>query len=166
MISLYGEQEIALNRYFILVLVAVLSLAPFIYMLLVSFMSLGEATNIKIFFPSELRFENYGTAWQQARFSIYFFNSVIVTLTTLVGQLVICSLAGYAFAVIKIRGHQVAFILVLITLMGPESVLISPLYQIILGRVLPIEFLNSLTILILLSSFFVLVYVMVCLLSN
>ena len=166
MIGLYGQKETVLNRYFILVLVAVLSLAPFIYMLLVSFMSLGEATNIKIFIPSELRFENYGTAWQQARFSNYFFNSVIVTLTTLVGQLVICSLAGYAFAVIKIRGHQVAFILVLVTLMVPESVLISPLYQIILGRVVPIEFLNSLTILILSSSFFVLVYVMVCLLSN
>ena len=66
----------AFNRYIILIIVAVLSLAPFIYMLLVSFMTLGEATNIKILLPSELRFENYAKAWEQARFSNYFFNSV------------------------------------------------------------------------------------------
>ena len=122
----YRNQENVLNRYFILMLVAVLSLAPFIYMVLVSFMSLGEATNIRILLPSELRFENYAKAWQQARFSNYFFNSVLVTLSTLIGQLVICSLAGYAFAVIRFRGHQIVFMLVLITLMVPESVLISP----------------------------------------
>ena len=44
----YRNQEMAFNRYIILIIVAVLSLAPFIYMLLVSFMTLGEATNIKI----------------------------------------------------------------------------------------------------------------------
>ena len=51
----YRNQEMAFNRYIILIIVAVLSLAPFIYMLLVSFMTLGEATNIKILLPSELR---------------------------------------------------------------------------------------------------------------
>ena len=138
----YRNQEMTFNRYIILIIVAVLSLAPFIYMLLVSFMTLGEATNIKILLPSELRFENYAKAWEQARFSNYFFNSVLVTLSTLIGQLVICSLAGYAFAVIRFRGHQFVFILVLITLMVPESVLISPLYQIILGRIIPMVFLT------------------------
>ena len=148
------DKEIPLNRYFILFMVTVLSVAPFIYMLLVSFMNLGEATNIKILLPSELRFENYSVAWEQARFSNYFLNSVIVTLTTLVGQLVICSLAGYAFAAFKMRGHKFAFILVLITLMVPESVLISPLYQIILGRVVPIGLLNSFTIFIIFNKIF------------
>ena len=47
----YRNQEMAFNRYIILIIVAVLSLAPFIYMLLVSFMTLGEATNIKILLP-------------------------------------------------------------------------------------------------------------------
>jgi len=162
----YRNQENVLNRYFILMLVAVLSLAPFIYMVLVSFMSLGEATNIRILLPSELRFENYAKAWQQARFSNYFFNSVLVTLSTLICQLVICSLAGYAFAVIRFRGHQIVFMLVLITLMVPESVLISPLYQIILGRIVPIGFLNAFSIMILCSSFLILIYVMICLLNN
>ena len=64
----YRNQEMAFNRYIILIIVAVLSLAPFIFMLLVSFMTLGEATNIKILLPSELRFENYAKAWEQARF--------------------------------------------------------------------------------------------------
>ena len=162
----FRNQEKVLNRYLILIVVAVLSLAPFIYMVLVSFMSLGEATNIRILIPSEIRFENYAKAWQQARFSNYFFNSVLVTLSTLIGQLVICSLAGYAFAVIRFRGHQVVFMLVLITLMVPESVLISPLYQIILGRIVPIEILNAFSIMIICSSFLILVYTSICLLNN
>ncbi len=162
----YRNQEMAFNRYIILIIVAVLSLAPFIYMLLVSFMTLGEATNIKILLPSELRFENYAKAWEQARFSNYFFNSVLVTLSTLIGQLVICSLAGFAFAFIRFKGHQFVFILVLITLMVPESVLISPLYQIILGRIIPMGFLNAFSIMILASSLLILVYVVICLMNN
>ena len=121
---------------------------------------------ICIFVLDQQRFENYAKAWEQARFSNYFFNSVLVTLSTLIGQLVICSLAGYAFAVIRFKGHQFVFILVLITLMVPESVLISPLYQIILGRIIPMGFLNAFSIMILSSSLLILVYVVICLMNN
>ena len=140
--------EGAYGRYLILIMVTVVSLIPFVYMVLVSFMSLGEAINTRILIPSELRLENYGVAWKQARFSNYLTNSIIVTIITALGQLIICSLAGYAFAAINVRGRNVMFILVLGTLMVPEAVLIAPLYQVILGRVLPIEVLNSISILI------------------
>ena len=140
--------EGAYGRYTILIIVTIVSLIPFVYMVFVSFMSLGEAINTRILIPSELRFENYGVAWKQARFSNYLTNSIIVTTITALGQLIICSLAGYAFAAINVRGRNVMFVLVLATLMVPEAVLIAPLYQVILGRVLPIEILNSITILI------------------
>jgi multiple sugar transport system permease protein len=138
----------AYGRYAILIITAVISLVPFVYMVSVSFMSLGEAINTKILFPSELRFENYGLAWEQARFSSYLANSIIVTLITALGQLIICSLAGYAFALIDTPGRNAMFVIVLITLMVPEAVLIAPLYQVILGRVFPISLLNGVTFVI------------------
>ncbi|MFP6716754.1 MAG: carbohydrate ABC transporter permease, partial [Alphaproteobacteria bacterium] len=140
--------EAAYGRYTILIIATIVSLVPFVYMVLVSFMSLGEAINTRILIPSELRLENYGVAWKQARFSNYLTNSIIVTTATALGQLIICSLAGYAFAAINVRGRNVMFILVLATLMVPDAVLIAPLYQVILGRLLPIAVLNSITVLI------------------
>ena len=71
--------EGAYGRYTILIVVTIVSLIPFVYMVLVSFMSLGEAINTRILVPSELRFENYGVAWKQARFSNYLVNSIVVT---------------------------------------------------------------------------------------
>ena len=50
--------------------------------------------------------------------------------------------------------------------MVPESVLISPLYQIILGRIIPMGFLNAFSIMILASSLLILVYVVICLINN
>ena len=138
----------AYGRYGILFATALISLIPFVYMVSVSFMSLGEAVNTRTLFPSELRFENYMLAWEQARCSRYLFNSVTVTIVTALAQLVICSLAGYAFALIETPGRQAMFVLVLITLMVPEAVLIAPLYQVILGRVFPMSALNGLTIIV------------------
>ena len=136
----------AYGRYLILIMTAIISVIPFIYMTSVSFMSLGEAINTRVLFPSKLRFENYVLAWEQARFSSYLVNSVIVTVVTALGQLIICSLAGYAFALVETPGRKAMFVLVLITLMVPEAVLIAPLYQVILGRVFPISILNGLAV--------------------
>jgi ABC-type glycerol-3-phosphate transport system permease component len=139
----------AYGRYVVLTLTAIVSLIPFVYMVSVSFMSLGEAINTRILLPSELRFENYQLAWEEARFSRYLMNSIIVTIATAIGQLIVCSLAGYAFAASNIPGGKFLFILVLVTLMVPEAVLIAPLYQVILGRIFPMPILNLVTVSIL-----------------
>lgn len=154
------------GRYTILIVASIISLVPFAYMLLVSLMSLGEAINTQIRFPSEFRFENYRLAWEQARFSHYLTNSVVVTAITVVAQLVVCSLAGYAFAAIDIRGRNLMFVFVLVTLMIPEAVLIAPLYQIILGRVFSIGILNVVTTLTLILCLTVWFTVLVSFLNN
>ena len=165
MMTSFKFLEFPFGRYSTLIIVAVLSLLPFFYMISVSFMSLGEAINTQIILPSEIRVGNYSLAWDQAKFSNYFMNSVIITVCTVLGQLIICSLAGYAFAVINISGRQLVFILVLVTLMVPEAVLISPLYQIILGRIIPIEFMNIITLAMISLVLFIWIYT-VCVLVN
>ena len=154
------------GRYAILIVTAILSLLPFIYMLSVSFMTLGEALNTQIYWPGALRWENYVIAWDQARFSAYLLNSVIVTVGTVGGQLILCALAGYAFAQVSFRGRDVFFLLVLATLMVPESVLISPLYQIILGRVLPMWMLQALAATMVAVSLVILAYFIVAMINT
>jgi len=130
--------------YVILIFGAFLSLIPFIWMISTSLMSLGEALGVA-FFPSELHFENYVTAWQRARFSEYFFNSIRITTITLLGEVTFSVLAAYAFARIKFPGRDFLFGVLLSTMMIPAMVNIIPNFLTVtwLGRIGPIKWINN-----------------------
>ncbi|MEZ4676277.1 MAG: carbohydrate ABC transporter permease [Caldilineaceae bacterium] len=66
-------------------------------------MNLTEATSGQ-FLPSQLHWENYVEAWQDAKFSLYFMNSVRITLIATTGEVVFGSLAAYAFARMEFPG--------------------------------------------------------------
>jgi len=130
--------------YAFLILGVVISITPFVWMVLTSLMSLGEAQGIR-WIPSELHFVNYANAWQEAAFSEYFVNSVILTLITLSGELTFSILAAYAFARIKFPGRDAIFGLLLSTIMIPAMVNIIPNFLTVtwLGRIGPIKWINN-----------------------
>ncbi|MBL7164476.1 MAG: carbohydrate ABC transporter permease [Anaerolineales bacterium] len=130
--------------YTFLILGVVISITPFVWMVLTSLMTLGEAQGIR-WIPTELHFENYVEAWQEATFSEYFTNSVIITLITLSGELTFCILAAYAFARIKFPGRDAIFALLLSTIMIPAMVSIIPNFLTVtwLGRIGPIKWINN-----------------------
>jgi multiple sugar transport system permease protein len=68
---------------------------------------------------------------RDAPFGRWFANPLIVTVASVIGNLLFCSLAGYAFASIKFFGREVVFILVLATLMIPFQVIIIPTFLIV-----------------------------------
>lgn len=70
----------------------------------------------------------YGEVWNAGPFDRYFLNSVIVAAVVLAGNLVFCTMAGYAFARYHIRGGKLLFLLVLSTIMLPKQVILVPLY--------------------------------------
>jgi ABC-type glycerol-3-phosphate transport system permease component len=107
-------------------------------------MSLGEAQGIR-WIPSELHFENYVNAWNEAKFSEYFLNSVIITIITLAGELTFSVLAAYAFARIKFPGRDAIFGVMLSTMMIPAMVNIIPNFLTVtwLGRIGPIPWINN-----------------------
>ena len=70
----------------------------------------------------------YGEVWQSGPFDRYFVNSFVVAAIVLVGNLVFCTMAGYAFARYRIRGGKFVFLLVLSTIMLPKQVILVPLY--------------------------------------
>ncbi len=130
--------------YTILTLGAILAIVPFLWMISSSLMNLTEATG-RVLVPSTPQWDNYRQAWEDANFKDYFFNSVIVAVITISGQLVFCTLAGYAFARIKFPAKNFLFTLMLATLMIPEAVTWIPNFITVvwLGRVGPIPWINN-----------------------
>jgi ABC-type glycerol-3-phosphate transport system permease component len=84
-------------------------------------------------------------AWEDAKFSEYFVNSVIVTAITVSGQLVFCTLAAYAFARMEFPGKNFLFTLLLSTLMLPDALTWIPNFITVtwLGRISSIAWINN-----------------------
>lgn len=123
--------------YFILIFSALISMFPFFWMISTSLMTLGETINKKLL-PEIPQWVNFVDAWEQASFSKYFMNSVLITLGTLTGLLITSILAGYAFGRIEFKGKDLIFGMFLATMMIPESVTIIPNLLMIRGNILPL----------------------------
>jgi ABC-type glycerol-3-phosphate transport system permease component len=117
---------------------------PFVWMVLASFMSLGEALASRLW-PSTWHPENYIDAWTGAQFSHYLLNSVIITAITLAGELTFSVLAAYAFARLEFPGRNAIFALLLASMMIPGMVTMIPNLLTVtwLGRVGPIAWIDN-----------------------
>jgi len=73
---------------------------------------------------------NFTTGWTSlgSPFSVYLLNSAIVVLGSIVGNLVSCSMAAYAFARLRFQGKRVLFGTMLVTIMLPFHVVVVPQY--------------------------------------
>ncbi|WP_418274955.1 carbohydrate ABC transporter permease [Isoptericola jiangsuensis] len=80
--------------------------------------------------PTEIDLTNYSEGWTALLhpFHHYLLNSAIVVLGSVLGNLVSCSMAAYAFARLKFRGRPIWFAIMLMTIMLPIHVIIVPQY--------------------------------------
>lgn len=81
--------------------------------------------------PSEWHLENYIEAWEAARFSIYFRNSVIVATGGTILTIAVCAMAAYVFAKLRFRGRDVLFWVVLSSQMIPGIVTLIPSFLVV-----------------------------------
>ena len=111
---------------------ALMMIAPFLWMILTSLKTQQEAFQFPpTFWPENPSLETYRQLFTLVPFGRYFFNTLLVTAVTVVGQLLICSLAAYAFARLKFMGRDTIFLFYLATMMVPFQVTLIPLYLII-----------------------------------
>src|SRR5579875_1036427 len=81
--------------YVILILVAALMAAPFLWILSTSFKDAVSVYAVPPqWLPSPAVFDNYITAWQQIPFGNFYLNSLMIAGLTTIGQLITCSLAA------------------------------------------------------------------------
>ncbi len=111
---------------------ALLTVAPFIWMVLTSFKDINE---ILVYppklFPSVFHFENYVNAFAAAPFGRFYFNSVFVSITVVLGQVITCSLAAFAFARLQFWGRDVLFVIFLGSMMIPGQVTMIPSFMVL-----------------------------------
>ena len=100
---------------------------PFLWLLLTSVETQAEALHFPpLLTPHVLKFGNYIDALRAGPFGRWFLNSLIVAVVTVLANLVLCSLAGYAFARFRFLGRTALFAVILGTLMVPFQVTMIP----------------------------------------
>ena len=120
------------GSYLLLYGLALLTVAPFLWMVLTSFKDLQEIFAYPpTWWPERFTFDNYTDAFRAAPFGRFYFNSLLVAVVVTLGQLVTCSMAAYAFARMEFRGRDVLFYLFLGTMMVPAHVTMIPSFMIL-----------------------------------
>ena len=116
----------------VLVPASVVLAFPFLWLLVTSVETPAEALRFPpVLLPRVIRFANYGDALNSAPFVRFFINSAIVAVTTVACNLVLCSLAGYAFARFRFLGRTALFAVLMATLMVPFQVTMIPQFIIV-----------------------------------
>lgn len=115
--------------YLLLTLFLLIAILPLVAVMLTSFKTPAELNAGPFAVPQEWRWQNYVDAWNGARFSAYFRSSVIVVIPVVVISIVISTMAGYAFAMLRVPGEKVLLLLILLGLSIPTEAIIIPLWD-------------------------------------
>jgi sn-glycerol 3-phosphate transport system permease protein len=108
-------------------LLGLLWILPLVYAFWTAFHPAEFSTRFELTAP--LTLENFERAWVAAPFARYFLNTVMLVTMVLIGQLVLVTLAAYAFARFEFPGRNLLFALVLVQLMVMPDVLIVENYR-------------------------------------
>ncbi|MGP9581075.1 carbohydrate ABC transporter permease [Brachybacterium sp. AOP42-C2-15] len=113
-------------KYFMLILISIFTAFPFYVMLVLAFRSPGPVPFPGALIPAELSLESIRSALSNESIFSWAFNTTVYALVSVVGVLLLASMAGYAFAKMKFRGKEVAFWIVLVTLLIPYHIALIP----------------------------------------
>jgi multiple sugar transport system permease protein len=129
------------SRYFRLhlplVLYLLFTLIPFYWMLVFAFRPAGQTSLV----PWPITFEHFDTVWNGIGFGLFFQNSLIIGVGTMIVVTVFALMGGYALARFKFRGQRVFLLALLCTQFIPGAMMLIPLFVIFKSAGL----LNSLT---------------------
>ena len=107
---------------------------PLIWMVFSSFKESSLVlSTVGQLFPSEWRVDNYVNGWSGfggTTFSTFFVNSFIVTILTVIGNVIASAMAAYGFSRVNFKGRGLWFVCMMVTMMVPSQVLVVPQYVI------------------------------------
>ena len=119
----------------ILVIFSIIMMVPFLWMILTSFNSVTEATQVNPFviFPSVWKTDAFSTVWNNMNFLLLYKNTLLLIFWRVVCAVLTATLAGYAFGRLEFKGKNVMFSLVLFQMMIPAQIFIIPQYLMVSG---------------------------------
>ena len=116
--------------YVVMLAIIVSSVVPFVYMFLMSFKSTINAYDFD-FSLEKMSLIQYKKIFALNGFERYIFNSVYVAVVGVILTVIVCSLAGYAFAKLNFKGNDKLFLFLILTMIVPSEVIIVPLFLIV-----------------------------------
>jgi len=119
--------------YAILLLIAFILCYPLLWMVLASFKTNAEIYSAANLLPKEFKFDAFSDGWKGVgsnTFTRFYTNSFLLVIPTALFTITTSMLVAYGFARFEFRGKKILFILLLSTLMLPNSILIIPRYTI------------------------------------
>ena len=118
--------------YLLLLIGIILLVGPFIWMILGSIKTTGELRQVPpTLLPQNPTLNNYAELFDRLSFARFFFNSAVVAAAVTAGNVVFCSMLGYALAKLQFPGKRILFAVVLGTLMVPAIVTFMPLFVLV-----------------------------------
>lgn len=113
-----------------LIVIALGMVVPFIWMVLTSFKTVTESTQMNpfSFLPKEWQFNNYTEVIRSNNFVILYFNTIMMMLWRIISSTLFSAMAAYAFARLKFPGRNLLFGLVLFQMMVPPQLFVIPQY--------------------------------------
>lgn len=117
-------------KHILLIATGFLMIYPLLWMLVSSFRPTDEIFRDTSLIPKGITLGNYTYGWSALNqpFGHYLINSGIVVLGCIIGNVLSCSLAAYAFARLKFTGRTILFAIMLLTIMIPYHVVLVPQY--------------------------------------
>ena len=112
----------------LLVILAALFLFPFVWMLCTSLKTEAGIADYKQFFPWPVSFRAFEKGWKGGKFLIYIWNTVKIAGLCVIGTVCSCSLVGFGFAKFQSKAKNILFLVLLATMMVPQTVTLIPMY--------------------------------------
>jgi len=128
-----GVRTRRLVAYAFLIAYALLMIVPFAWSVSTSFKTNSDAVRQLTFMPNPVSLEGWQTAFNELDPALprLFFNSTLIAGAVTLTNVVLGSMAGYAFARLRFPGRELLFIMVLGTMMIPDQLRLVPIYQIL-----------------------------------
>ena len=123
-----GKTILDILAYALLIVGALTMLLPFVWMVSVSLRLPAEQFSRSIV-PSPVTFQNYLDLFNDLpdqAFLYLTFNSFKISILTVIGQVLTCAMAAFVFAIVKFKGRDLLFALLIATLMIPSQVSLIP----------------------------------------
>lgn len=132
MIKIFGRRTLGDNiGWGLLIIAAVLFLAPLIWLASAAFKPENEIFTVPVrLWSNHFSLESFSRSLTKWKIGQSFINSSIITIGSVLFQLLISSLCAFALATMRFKGRQTIFYLILATMMLPGFTMIVPSYRV------------------------------------
>ena len=113
----------------VLIVLAVIFLIPYFWMVSTSLKSVDQVSKLWEILPNPVTFRSYKTGFELAPFGRYTLNTIRIGVLCVVGTLISCSLTAFGFAKFHARSKKFLFMVLLATMMVPQTVTLIPSYM-------------------------------------